>query len=56
METTGIMFSDTREDIEKIKLGDEELKIFCLKYLGGMQSRDGDSLVPIRHRIEIAWL
>ncbi len=43
-----------QEELEKVKLGDLELSnVLHFKYLGVMQSSDGDSLVAFNHRIAI---
>ncbi len=44
------------EEFEKVNLGDARtFKRSHFKYLGVMQSSDGDSLVAVNHRIAIAW-
>ncbi len=44
------------EEFEKVNLGDAELSnVLHFKYLGVIQSSDGDSLVAVNHRIAIAW-
>ncbi len=45
-----------QEQLENVRLGDEDLSnTLQFKYLGVMQSGDGDSLTPVNHRITKAW-
>ncbi len=52
----GTQHSGAREELEKVRLGNEELKdVLLFKYLGLLQSGGGETLIPVNHRIEIAW-
>ncbi len=45
-----------QERFERVKIGDEEISnVLHFKYLGVMQSGDGDPLVPVSHRIVLVW-
>ena len=45
-----------QERFEQVKIGDEKLtNVLHFKYLGVMQSGDGDPLVPVTHRTMLAW-
>ncbi len=45
-----------QEQLDNVRLGDEELSnTLQFKYLGVMQSGDGDPLTPVNHRITKAW-
>ncbi len=45
-----------QEELEKVRLEQEDLqKVLHLKYLGIMQSGDGDPIVPVDHRMTISW-
>ncbi len=45
-----------QKEYEKVKLGDEDLaNLLHFKYLGVMQSGNGDPLVPVNRRVMTAW-
>ncbi len=46
----------TQEELENVRLGKEDLpSTFQFKYLGVIQTRDGDPLGPVNYRIANAW-
>ena len=45
-----------QENYEKIKIGEEELdNVFTFVYLGAEVPADGDPVIPVKHRCDIAW-
>ena len=45
-----------QEKYEKVKIGEEELEnVFTFVYLGAEVPADGDPVIPVKHRCDIAW-
>ena len=41
---------------DKVKIGNDELEnVFTFTYLGAEISGDGDPLIPVKHRCDVAW-
>ena len=46
----------SQENYERIKIGEEELEnVFTFVYLGAEVPADGDPLISVKHRCDIAW-
>ena len=45
-----------QDTYEKVKIGSEELdNVFTFIYLGAEIPADGDGLIPVKHRCDVAW-
>ena len=46
-----------QQTLDKVRIGAEELEnVYTFQYLGAEIAGDGDPLVPVKHRCDIAWI